>query len=104
MTRWEEIRALPGFERQAELVLATLIARAAARADDAESYLAWAETKKQYPARFRPDPDGTTVEVIWPGLNSIVVTLGSFVPGAEVVSGDLGDLADVPETEEEEDP
>src|SRR5262245_40302846 len=99
---WAQIQALPGFEEQALKVARHLIDVAAARADDPAAYLAWAHPKTRYPMVITEEPGERLVRVCWLGLNPVLVTMDSFVPGAEVVAMDTADLDELEVTDENE--
>jgi hypothetical protein len=97
--RWRDLTAMPGFEAQAQRVLAYAVQAAAAAADDATAYLAWALPKiDEHGARVHLDPDDETMVLMYGvAIGQYLVSMESFVPGAPVTAVSLSDLADVPE-------
>lgn len=98
---WEQIKASPDFPEQACRVLNWIIADTADHADDREAYLAFVdEVLTRYTfthvVGFDLEDDGL-VRVSWPGINSTLVTVASFLPGAEVVAMSHIDLDEAPE-------
>jgi hypothetical protein len=98
---WEEISAAPWFRVRVVEVLDELVCQAAEQADDAERFLAYVdEMEPRCPQVTLTDAGDGLVEVRRPFMNTTLVTMRSFLPGADVIAFDLADLHELPEVEE----